>query len=266
MDTIARRCVALVQLVNKRNRSQEVEAAAPTIHPPAVRPLWQVHCCFTVHPASVAFGSQPVVLLLQREIRQCHKHSTLETVSDSSPDNRLWLMVSTCACHNSNAFEAVSGFTTDRWLWLMVSCSLIFTRLGKYCNGCCCREMAATFDIGKLEGRDRFPNLDKACQHTIECIQVSYFFALYTAVWSSTVNIAFKIQERLHLSDSYSACVPHAHFYPYPGTFSIFAISSLSISCWRHHAYEGSLHHAAAVAALPIWDATNHGVQQAARS
>ena len=58
--------------------------------------------------------------------------------------------------------------------------------------------MAATFDIGKSEGRDRFPNLDKACQLTIECIQVSYFFAFYTAVWLATVNIAFKIQERLY--------------------------------------------------------------------
>ena len=55
--------------------------------------------------------------------------------------------------------------------------------------------MAATFDIGKIEGRDRFPNLDKACQQSIECIQVRYFFALYTAVWSTTVNTAFKIQE-----------------------------------------------------------------------
>lgn len=157
---------------------------------------------------------------------QCQQYSGLETVFGSSPDKRLFLMMSTCACHSSNAFEAVSGLTTHRWLWLMVSCSLIFTRLGKYCNGCCCREMAATFDIGKSEGRDRFPNLDKACQLTIECIQVSYFFAFYTAVWLGTVNIAFKIQERLYSSGSYSACIPHAHA-PLSLSWSLFHICHL---------------------------------------
>ncbi len=42
----------------------------------------------------------------------------------------------------------------------------------------------------------------------------------------------------------------------------MFVISSLPISRWRHHASEGSLQHAAAVAVLPTLNATSHGVQQ----
>ena len=38
----------------------------------------------------------------------------------------------------------------------------------------CCREMAASFDLAENDGRDRFPNLDQACQHVIECIQVGF--------------------------------------------------------------------------------------------
>jgi len=54
MDPTARRCVALVQLVNKCDRSQEVEAAAPTVHPPSVRPFWQVPCFLLLQWLSVA--------------------------------------------------------------------------------------------------------------------------------------------------------------------------------------------------------------------
>ena len=34
--------------------------------------------------------------------------------------------------------------------------------------------MAASFDLAESDGRDRFPNLDQAWQHVVECIQVSY--------------------------------------------------------------------------------------------
>ncbi|DBB18928.1 TPA: hypothetical protein ACH3X3_000505 [Trebouxia sp. C0006] len=50
------------------------------------------------------------------------------------------------------------------------------------------REMAATFEIGKLEGRDRFPNLDKACQHTIECIQEAGDTIFVPSGWHHTVE------------------------------------------------------------------------------
>lgn len=152
----------------------------------------------------MAFSSQPVVLLLPQEICLSHVHEALGSVSGFLPDKWLDLTVSICAYYRSNAFEAVSGLTTDRWLCVMISCLFTSTKLGKYCNGCCCREMAATFDIGKLEGRDRFPNLEKACQHTIECIQVSYFSSFHTVVCSSTVNFALQTEQVQNLLHFYS--------------------------------------------------------------
>ncbi|KAL0019101.1 hypothetical protein WJX77_004127 [Trebouxia sp. C0004] len=50
------------------------------------------------------------------------------------------------------------------------------------------REMAATFDIGKSDGRDRFPNLDTACQHTIECVQEAGETIFVPSGWHHTVE------------------------------------------------------------------------------
>ncbi|DBA96945.1 TPA: hypothetical protein ACH3X1_001275 [Trebouxia sp. C0004] len=48
--------------------------------------------------------------------------------------------------------------------------------------------MAATFDIGKSDGRDRFPNLDTACQHTIECVQEAGETIFVPSGWHHTVE------------------------------------------------------------------------------
>ncbi|DBA81219.1 TPA: hypothetical protein ACH3X2_007033 [Trebouxia sp. C0005] len=72
---------------------------------------------------------------------------------------------------------------TGRKRWKLLppqSTHLLYDRFG--------REMAATFDIGKLEGRDRFPNLEKACQHTIECIQEAGETIFVPSGWHHTVE------------------------------------------------------------------------------
>ena len=47
------------------------------------------------------------------------------------------------------------------------------------------REMAASFDLGQSEGRDRFPNLDQARGHLVECVQVCC-----SACWMAHVCMA----------------------------------------------------------------------------
>ncbi|KAL3142171.1 hypothetical protein ABBQ38_002528 [Trebouxia sp. C0009 RCD-2024] len=57
---------------------------------------------------------------------------------------------------------------------------LVYDRFG--------REMAASCDLAGHEGRDRFPNLDQACRHVVECIQESGETIFVPSGWHHTVR------------------------------------------------------------------------------